>query len=168
MKVKINFEKLKERIMQEPEENFDAGVPSEALVGNFAAFVGGNIKKADTSGEILPLRSAFGTLIRQLRKSEGLSIEDLAKRIIIEEAEIRNIEHDPHYQPRPRTIHNLANHFKINPRELMKLSGAAKTVDDKLKTEALKFAAMSDDLSQLTRDELRILHEFIKFLNSEK
>jgi DNA-binding XRE family transcriptional regulator len=56
---------------------------------------------------------AFGALVRLDRRSCKLTVAGLAKALDVEEVEIRNIEHDPAYRARPRTILRIAQHFKL-------------------------------------------------------
>ena len=122
-------------------------------------FFGNNPERSDR------LAHSFGVLIRQLRRRDSLSIEDLAKKARIDPEDLRQVEHDPHYRAKPRLIHQLASVFDIPERSLMVLSGAMVANDNALEEEAERFAAMSDDMSKLTRDERRLLNDFVKFLS---
>ena len=50
---------------------------------------------------------------------------------------------------------------------MMVLSGAMVANDDQIGEEAERFAAKSDDLSKLTREELKLLNQFVKFLSDK-
>lgn len=109
-------------------------------------------------------RLAFGTFVRLERRGKKLSVAELASRLKVDEAEVRQIEHDPAYQARPRTIVNMANFFGVPSQALIKLSGAARSTDARFKTEVLRFAAHSDDIVGLSSEERAMLQEFVQLL----
>jgi len=116
--------------------------------------------------EGLPLgsRLAFGTFVRLERRGKKLSVAELASRLKVDEAEVRQIEHDPAYQARPRTIVSMADFFGVPSQALIKLSGAVRSTDARFKTEVLRFAAHSDDIVGLSREERAMLQEFVQLL----
>lgn len=107
---------------------------------------------------------AFGTLVRLERRNSKLTVADLAKALDIEEEEIREIEHDPQYKARPRTILEIARYFNLPPKTVMKLAGAAASNDEKFYEKAMKFAAHSDDIGTLNEEEKQLLRSFVEFL----
>lgn len=107
---------------------------------------------------------AFGLYVQLKRKEKGLTRADLASRARIDEDELASIERDPHHIPRPRTVTQLASFFRDDVKKLMRLSGVIQGRDEVLEQAALKFAAMSDDLAQLDREERALLNEFVKLL----
>ncbi|MGF6812762.1 transcriptional regulator with XRE-family HTH domain [Paraburkholderia sp. Clong3] len=111
---------------------------------------------------------AFGSLLRLERRNSRLTVAELARAIDVDEAEIRNIEHDPNYRARPRTILGIAKHFDLPPKEVMKLAGAAASNDDRFVEKAMLFAAHSDDLGGLTREEKQLLKAFVEYLRENK
>lgn len=115
----------------------------------------------------LPVTIAFGTLVRLERRSKGLSVVQLAKRLSIEEEEVRLIEHDASYRARPRTIIYIAKEFGLPHKEVMKLAGVAKSNDEAFAEAALKFAAHSDDIGVLTSEEKKMLRNFVEFLKDK-
>ena len=116
---------------------------------------------------VLQMKSAFGLMIKQLRLRDSLTIESLAEKADVLADELQNIECDPHYQARPRTVSKLAEKFCINLPKLMELSGVANLSDDTLTEEAQKFAAKSNGVSSLNNEEKNILNEFVKILNNK-
>ena len=114
-----------------------------------------------------PLTVAFGMLVRLARRSKKLTVEQLAEKLSVDADEIQQIERDPAYHARPRTISNIARFFDLPLTELMKLAGAAVSNDDVFRTKALKFAAHSDDMSILTDEEQNMLRSFIRFLREK-
>ena len=107
---------------------------------------------------------AFGLYVQLKRKEKGLTRAGLAGRARIDEDELASIERDPHHVPRPRTVTQLASFFRDDVKKLMRLSGVIQGRDEALEQAALKFAAMSDDLAQLDREERALLNEFVKLL----
>jgi DNA-binding XRE family transcriptional regulator len=107
---------------------------------------------------------AFGTLVRLERRNAKLTVAELAKAIDVEEGELRSIEHDPRYRARPRTILSIARHFRLPPKEVMKLAGAAAANDQRFIEKAMRFAAHSDDMGALSDEEKKLLHSFVEFL----
>lgn len=114
-----------------------------------------------------PLTVAFGTLVRLARRSKKLSVAQLADKLSVETDEVQQIEHDPAYHARPRTISSMARFFDLPLTELMKLAGAAASNDEAFRTKALKFAAHSDDMSVLSAEEQELLRSFIRYLRDK-
>jgi transcriptional regulator with XRE-family HTH domain len=113
------------------------------------------------------LTMAFGTLIRLKRRESRLSVQQLASKLDVELEEIRNVEHDPHYRARPRTIILFAKFFDLPPSELIKLAGVVAVNDGVFQEKALKFAAHSDDVGGLDKDERELLNSFVRFLRDK-
>lgn len=107
-------------------------------------------------------------LIHMTRRRDRLTVAQFAERLRVSEDEVAAIEKDPHYSPRPRTIHNLAEYVKVPARALLSLLPDAPIVDRSLDDAVHKFAASSDDLSGLSRAERRGLNDFVKFLTAYK
>ncbi len=129
-------------------------------------FVIGPSAFAASSSEtnVSPLTVAFGVLVSLARRSKTLSVNQLAGKLSVEADEIQQIEHNPAYSARPRTISKIASFFDLPMAELMKLAGAAVSNDETFRTKAMKFAAHSDDMSTLTSEEQEMLKSFIRFL----
>lgn len=107
---------------------------------------------------------AFGSLLRLERRNRKLTVSQLAEKLNVDEEEIRGIEHDPRYRARPRTISGIAREFGLPLKEVMKLAGAAASNDERFTENAMRFAAHSDDLGALSRDEKELLRSFVQFL----
>lgn len=114
-----------------------------------------------------PLTVAFGMLVSLARRSKKLSLEQLAEKLSVERDEIHQIERDPNYHARPRTISAIARFFELPLTELMKLAGAAVSNDETFRSKALKFAAHSDDMSTLSGEEQEMLRSFIRYLREK-
>jgi len=109
------------------------------------------------------LHRGLGVLIQMLRRRDQLSTSDLASAAVVDLSELQAIESDLGVAPHPRTIHQLASYFKLPQRSLLALSGALE-VGQEVRDEAVRFAAKSTGMSKLSRDERRLLSEFVRFL----
>jgi HTH-type transcriptional regulator, competence development regulator len=112
-------------------------------------------------------RPAFGRLINLWRRKKGLRMDQLADRARIDMGELVAIEHDIHYTPEPRTVYQLAKILGLSIKRMLQLSGNAIVRDSTLGQEAVRFAARSESVEKLTKDEHRALEEFVKFLNEK-
>ena len=109
------------------------------------------------------LHRGLGTLLQMLRRREQLSIDELAQSANVSEVELRQIETDPSFDPNPRTIFQLEQYFKLDERSLVILSGAVH-VENRIREEAVRFAANSENIHGLTKEERKLLNQFVKFL----
>jgi HTH-type transcriptional regulator, competence development regulator len=110
---------------------------------------------------------AFGRLINLWRRKKGLRIDELAEKARVDVAELFEIERNSHYTPEPRTVFQLAKTFGLPQKKMLELSGNLMVRDSSLGQEAVRFAARSESVEKLSKDEQRALEEFVKFL-SEK
>ena len=120
---------------------------------------------ADTNdpNALQDLHRGLGALIRLFRRRDSLTIDELAKRAHVSADELHNIETDPSFEANPRTIYQLERHFRLTPRSLVLLSGIV-SVDGHMREEAVKFAAKSESITTLNREEQKLLNEFVKLL----
>lgn len=167
LEILVSRDWLRSRISADPDVETDAGAAFSEFE-ELGMFVAPDLVDAPQKDSVKELSIAFGTLVRQLRRRDQLTVVELAKKADVEEEELRRIEHDASYKPRPRTVYQLANTFKVATERLMKLSGAKASNDERFKEEALKFAARSDDLSRLTDEERRLLNDFVAFLSKQE
>jgi transcriptional regulator with XRE-family HTH domain len=170
MKLLVSREWLRTRIMADADVDTEAGTALAVLEG-----LGVTVPVAAETNQaaLAPdkrreLRIALGSLIRQLRFHNGLSVSSLAGEAQIPEDEIRLIEHDPHHSPKPRTLYRLANRFNLPVRQLTVMSGATRTVDRHFYNEAVQFAAHADDLVVLDDNETKVLYAFVKYMNERE
>ena len=112
------------------------------------------------------LRLAFQTVLRNLRRSRGLSLEDLSSKTDIDQEELFAAEHHAGYRPTPLTLHKLSSFFDVPERGLASLAGAFQGVVDNIMEPACRFAAQSESFSKLSKEEKRALDEFIQVLKS--
>jgi transcriptional regulator with XRE-family HTH domain len=110
---------------------------------------------------------AFGRLINLWRRKKGLRIDALAEKADVDIAEIIEIERNLSYVPEPRTVYQLAKTLGFSRQRMLELSGNLVIKDTSLGQQAVRFAARSESVEKLSKDEQRALEEFVKFL-SEK
>jgi transcriptional regulator with XRE-family HTH domain len=110
-----------------------------------------------------PLR-VLGRLIEFARRAKGLSLEDLARSADVDLAELVAIERDMDMTPTPRTMSRLAHTLALPPGKLMELSGLAEPCDEALGKAALRFAARSEPMAELSKNERAAFEEFVKVL----
>jgi transcriptional regulator with XRE-family HTH domain len=171
MKLLIPSDWLQRKLASDPDAEVEAGVPLNASKESVALLEKLSADKSEgrTSeiGErnVLQLRVALGTLVRQLRLRDHLSIGELAFKAEVSEEELRQVEHNPTYTARPRLLHQLSLFFDVSLAHLNQMAGATIAVDRSLYNDAVRYAAKSDDLSELTDIELQTLNEFVAALN---
>ena len=113
------------------------------------------------------LRHAFQLLVRNLRRSKGLTTEQLAKKCGVDASELAAIEQASGVRPSPRTLDQLARFYGIPTRQFAALAGAVTDVPEEIRESASRFAAHSESFARLSKDEKRVLDQFIRFLTSE-
>lgn len=111
------------------------------------------------------LRHAFVLCVRMLRRSRGLTVDQLAARSEIDRDEVVAMERNNTYRPSPLTLHRLSRFYGIPRRRLMALAGAVE--DDEVVEHASRFAAQSETFAKLTREEKKALDDFVRFLKAE-
>lgn len=164
MNLHISREKLRERMLKEPDYEVEAGLPIRDFEV-LSIFVPNDLATIRNLN-VREMSLAFGSLIRLSRRREGLSVEGLAEKARIDLAELLAIEQEHGYIPKPRTVHQLAVFLKLPEQKLMKLSGATITRDQQLQKAAVRFAAKSNsDLTKLSRQEEELLNDFVKYLS---
>lgn len=109
----------------------------------------------------------FGRFIRLMRRRQGLTVEKLAEDADIEITDLVEIEDDARHKPEPRTVYQLAHYFRVPEANLMQIAGLTTPKNSHLLDEAIRFAARSDPVEQLTPEERAALEAFVVVL-SEK
>lgn len=126
----------------------------------------------DSGLEPIPIeqdrRVAFGRFVNLMRRQLRLSVEQLAEKSFLEVAEILSIEEDIRYQPEPRSIYRLAEVFGVPQQKLMQVAGLAVSTDVSFREEAVRFAARSESVQQLTPEERSALESFVAFLGGKR
>lgn len=113
------------------------------------------------------LRVALGVFVSQLRRQKGLSIADLAAQADIDEEELRNVERDPNFTASSYLIFQLSEFFGVPIVNLSQMAGQTHAVDRAFYNEAVRYAAHSEDLSTMTREEGAALDVFVSMLRDK-
>ena len=141
------------------------GEDLDALAARGRAAADRAIAEASGVAGVEDLHRGLGTLIQMLRRNKRLSIEELATQARVDASELQGLERDPTFDPNPRTIFQLERYFNLRERSLVILSGAV-SVDDDVREEAVRFAASSENIHGLTKEERTLLNRFVKFLST--
>jgi transcriptional regulator with XRE-family HTH domain len=112
-------------------------------------------------------RIAFGRFVNLMRRQRGYSMERLAEEAELDASELLVIEGDVHYIPEPRTVYRLAQTFHVSQQRLMQLAGLSAANDSSLSQEAVRFAARSESVQKLSREESTALDAFIAVLSRQ-
>jgi transcriptional regulator with XRE-family HTH domain len=110
------------------------------------------------------VRHAFHLFLRTMRKAKRLTVEQLAHKAGIDIEEIVFLENDESYRPDPLTLHRLSKFYDVPERKLLVLAGAVRDVPEMVREQASRFAAHSDGIGELSREEKEALDEFMCFL----
>ncbi len=141
----------------------DTGEDLDALAARGKAAAQRALSETPDPARVKDLHRGLGVLLQMLRRRERLSIDELAKNANVSAVELRHIETDPAFNPNPRTIFQLEQYFKLDERSLVILSGAVH-VETRVREEAVRFAANSENIHGLTKEERKLLNQFVKFL----
>lgn len=110
-------------------------------------------------------RAAFAKLIELRRRDRHLSVEQLAQRADLDLGEVVSLERGDACVPEPRTVYKLAAVLELPQGSLMQLSGLTTPRDSRVTEAAVRFAARSESVDKLSRQEHDALEEFVKFLS---
>jgi transcriptional regulator with XRE-family HTH domain len=109
---------------------------------------------------------AFGKLVELARRSRGETVEVMANRAKLDLTELLSIERGEGL-PTPRSVFQLSIVLNLDAGKLMELAGLADAKDEKLKEEALLFAARSEPMAKLSKEEREAFEAFVRVV-SEK
>lgn len=174
MKLHFTNEWLRRQIDKDEDLDTEAGIPlrDSSPIAAFASKTEPSLvqeaEPAQAQAKPSQKAAVLHVLVHQLRRRDGLTIPELAERIRVDVAELEQIELDPAYVPRPRTMHMLASYMKVSTQAVQSLTVDAIARNDNVAQAALKFAASSKDLSALSSSERRGLNDFVKFLSRYK
>jgi len=164
MKMNLSKEWLRQRAALDDKADVSAGTLD---LNRLPAARSSNVVSTQASAEAESPNPAFGRLINLWRRKKGLRIESLAEKARIDVGELIEIERNLNYVPEPRTVYQLAKTLDLPSERMLELSGNLIARDSSLGEEAVRFAARSESVEKLSKDEQRALEEFVKFL-SEK
>src|SRR5262249_23198473 len=152
-----------------PEE--DAWIIQKATEEDGALVLAGCIKMnvaepTPVTSQVLAARLSFSKFVQFARLKLHLSKEQFADKTQIPLNELVCIEDDDKFTPSLRTIHMLAQFLKVSHVKLLTLAGLAEAKDAQFNDAAVRFAAKSEPIRKLTREEQEAFDEFAKFLSA--
>lgn len=118
--------------------------------------------------EVGGMRDAFRLVVQMLRRRHGLTIDQLAQRADIDRDEIVAMERNNACRLSPLTLYKLCKVFGIPERRMLVLAGVLKDVPESFSETASRFAAQSESFAGLTKEEKKVLDEFVQFLKEDK
>lgn len=118
------------------------------------------------SSDALAARLSLSRFVQLARLKLRLTKQQFADRAQVPLEEVVCIEDDDQYTPTLRTVHMLAQFLKVSHVKLLTLAGLAQAKDAQFNAAAVRFAAMSEPIRQLTREEQEAFDEFAKFLSA--
>lgn len=118
------------------------------------------------TSDTLAVRLSFSRFVQFARLRLLLSKEQFASKTQIPLKELVCIEDDDQYTPTLRTVHMLAQFLKVSHVKLLTLAGLAQAKDAQFNDAAVRFAAKSEPIRQLTREEQEAFDEFARFLSA--
>jgi transcriptional regulator with XRE-family HTH domain len=108
--------------------------------------------------------TAFGKIVSMMRHERGLSVQLLAKRAHIDEAELLELESGL-ASPQPMLVHRLAEEFSVPSKKFMEVAGLVTRRGSHLKEAAVRFAASGDPSAKLTEAEREAWEAFVRELS---
>jgi transcriptional regulator with XRE-family HTH domain len=120
---------------------------------------------AATSTDVVAARVSFARFIQLARLTLKLNKEQFAVKARVPLEELVCIEEDDAYTPTLRTVHYLAQFLKVSHPKLLTLAGLARAKDAGFNDAAVRFAAKSEPIRKLTREEQDAFNEFVKVLS---
>jgi len=109
-------------------------------------------------------KSAFRRFLQLKRRERRLTLEQFAEKADIDLGELLQIEEGEAMMPRPRTIHNLAQFLNVSDTSLAALAGLVTVKDTQFTDATMRFAARSQPLQKLSKEEQDALEELVKVL----
>ncbi|SRR6266404_1287569 len=135
------------------------------MEGSPATELGLESEKEDPQSESeTDTRPALIRLLQLSRTQSGLTLEQFSAKVGVALTEMTGIETDQTYLPTPRTIYKLAEYLKVPVKSLMALAGLIKLGDLQFDDAAVRFAANSESVERLSKEEHKLLREYVRFL----
>jgi transcriptional regulator with XRE-family HTH domain len=170
----LNINITPEWALEQAKHEPDAGVTS---VGGLAhrlsglESVSGPARQPESEGSSSLVMSAdskrqsLGKFIELSRRRMRLSVEQFAQKADVDLAELLAIEKAEDIAPEPRTIYQLAGVLRISVEPLLELAGLVVQKSAGLTETAVRFAARSEPMDALTKEEEEALNWFVKELS---
>jgi|GEM_PF-332133 len=111
---------------------------------------------------------AFGRFVSLMRRSQALNVEEFAEKAGLEVGELLAIEEDIRHVAQPRVVFRLSAALELPQSQLMQLAGLTAANDTGLGAEAVKFAARSESVEELTDQERTALEAFVAVLSKKR
>jgi len=111
---------------------------------------------------------AFGRFVSLMRRNRGLSVEKLADEADVDVVELLSIEEVAQYKPEVRTVYQLANFFALPRATMLQVAGLTLPKDSRIIEESVRFAARSEPVEALTKEERSALETFVSVLSEDK
>jgi transcriptional regulator with XRE-family HTH domain len=139
-----------------------------ALEDNCFVSVGGLVSSVEDleqrTQQATASRTAFVNLLDLTRRKHKLTWEQLSQKLDVDLAELIEIGNDETYKPTPRTVTQIAYFLHVPAEKLFILSGLVRVHDRYFQEAALRFAARSQPIKELSSEEHEALKEYVKFL----
>jgi len=139
-----------------------------ALEDNCFVSVGGLVLAVEDleqqAQRVNAVHTAFVNLLNLTRREYKLTWEQFSQKVDVDLAELMGIESDENYKPTPRTVTKIAQFINVPAEKVFILSGLARARDIQFEEAALRFAARSQPVKELTSEEHEALKEYVKFL----
>jgi transcriptional regulator with XRE-family HTH domain len=148
-------------------EDADYEGHSLSMLSRIAKALNQRLQVLMTDPEAETIRYVFRELIRSLRRSRGLTIDQLARKLDIDRSDIISMEHSSTYRPSPLMLFKLSKFYGISQRKLAELAGVVTKINEHIKEQASRFAAQSESFANLTSEEKQTLDDFVRFLREE-
>jgi transcriptional regulator with XRE-family HTH domain len=148
-------------------EDADYEGHSLSMLSRIAKALNQRLQVLMTDPESETIRYVFRELIRSLRRRQGLTIDQLARKLDIDRSDIISMEHSSIYRPSPLMLFKLSKFYGISQRKLAELAGVVTKINEHVKEQASRFAAQSESFANLTSEEKRTLDDFVRFLREE-
>jgi len=111
----------------------------------------------------------FGRWLELARRARGLTLLDISSQVNVDLHELVRIECGEAACVQPRTVHQLAVLFAVDPRSLAVISGLIQDQPgNPLTGAAVRFAAQSESMEKLSKGERDALNEFVQLLASSE
>ena len=111
-------------------------------------------------------RIVLGTLVELWRRNQGWNVEQLAQQAGIALEQILEIERDPQCEPDAEAVRKLAGVLGVPPQPLLELAGLTEPPTPQLREQAIRFAARSEAVVALNRNEREALETFVSAIKN--
>jgi transcriptional regulator with XRE-family HTH domain len=160
----MNFEQMREWLARRLAISDDAGVAAggtsmEALANDAEA-------RTVTPAALAEAPTELGRVVRYVRERRGWSRRDLADLADMDEHEIESIESSTGPSLSPRSVVSLARVCQFSVSRLQQLANHVVIVsNDDAKSDALRFAARSQNVSSVSQAEFDAVRALVEVLS---